>query len=115
MNRYHISMFEIEYLHPDHFDWLTWNGGRLLDIGVQTRFEDIKAKAHIVRKHAIGYLWGESLVCRTKPGTVAVMFLIRETDTYFWTHLTMMEFEVVFPYIKVPNKRRHKNKYETKT
>lgn len=104
---------ELEYLHPDTFDWLTWSGGRLLDIGVQTRFEDIKAKRLTVRRHAVGYIWGERLVCRPKPGTVAVMFLKGEIS--FWTHLTMREFEAVFPEIKIPPSKRMENEYETKT
>ena len=91
-------MNKIQYMHPDSFDWLTWSGGRLLDLGIYNRLQSIVDNKKIIRKYAIGYLFGEKLICRPKKDTVAVMFFNGENE--FWTHLTLTEFKECFPYIK---------------
>lgn len=79
----------------ESFDWLKWNAGTMVELlGVNCRYEDIKNKAAVLRRYAIGYCPGESLVCRPKHNCVGVMFL--KEDTEFWTHLTAKEFLEVF-------------------
>ena len=82
-------------LHETTFDWLRWRNGNLLSLlNVQSRTEIIKANASALRDHAIGWCEADNLVCRPKPGYMAVMFTVDERE--FWTHLTKEEFDYCF-------------------
>jgi len=66
----------------------------LLDLGVlRYRTPFIVAKKKVLKKHAIGYCSGRSLLCRLKVGFHAVMF--QKGEQLFWTHLTIKEFNLV--------------------
>ena len=85
----------IPRLHSTSFDWFTWTGGNLTCLGVQHNFMDIRDKKRLLRLHALGYLEGEQLGCRPKPGYTAILF--RRRDRTFWTHITNDEFRYCFP------------------
>jgi hypothetical protein len=77
------------------FDWITW---RACDIFAREQFrcrsDDLVAKAAFLRKHAIGYCPGESLVCRPKTEHVGVMLVI--DDVPMWFHMRNSEFGAIF-------------------
>ena len=69
--------------------------GTLFDLGVvKYRYEFIVAKRFALRKFAIGYCKGESLLCRPKSDNYGVMF--QKGNVCFWTHLTAKEFGCIF-------------------
>jgi len=88
-------IFKIQRLQGIYFDWSTWRAGSILDLGIPKMryFYIIKYKS-ILRKYAIGWCKGESVICRQKVDRIAVMF--RKDDLIFWNHLTIKEFEEVF-------------------
>lgn len=88
----------IEHWHGTSFDWLTWHGGSLTNLGVQHNSHHVSAMRQKIRKHAIAWCEGEALLCRPKPDTVGVMFL--QGEFQWWTHLTQEEFDVCFPETK---------------
>jgi hypothetical protein len=81
-------------MHGTSFDWLTWCGGSLTRLGVRYNSCHIEAMKHVIRQYAVGWCEGESVLCRPKPGQIAVMFL--KDDEFWWTHIWKNEFEVVF-------------------
>lgn len=84
----------IEHLHGTSFDWLSWQGGTLSQLGLISREQIILSNSNIIKKYAIGYCKGEQLLCKPKLNTVAIMFL--KDDNYFWTHFTIKEFNIIF-------------------
>ncbi len=95
----------IERMHGTSFDWLTWSGGWLIDLGLKAqRFQLIKDNSDIIRQYAVGYCDGESLLCRPKLNEIAVMFL--KDDKYFWTHIRKEEFEYLFMQIEKPESKK---------
>jgi len=84
----------IPRLHTDSFDWITWRGGRLADLGIPCREEALITSAEILKKHIVGYLEGERLTCRPKAGHTAIMLL--KNDEFFWFHLRNIEFQRIF-------------------
>jgi hypothetical protein len=64
----------LEHWHETSFDWLTWSGGSLTNLGVQYNSKHIAAYLHVLRKHAIAWCDGAKVLCRPKPGRIAVMF-----------------------------------------
>ena len=77
------------------FDWSTWRNGtidELLRIP-QRSYHLIKNKDILIR-YAIGWAYGESLPCRPKANSIAVMFFVDGRE--FWTHLTIKEFDFIF-------------------
>lgn len=89
----------LDRMFPDSFDWSTWRNGSLHELGVTYKESEIIKSRDIIKKYAIGYYEGESLVCRPKPNTKAVMFLV--DDRLFWTHLSNKEFKIIFEGSKV--------------
>lgn len=81
-------------MFPDSFDWHTWRAGTLQDFGVTYKFDDIVRSRNLIKKYAVGFCFGEELICRPKKDTKAVMFLYN--NIFFWTHLTNKEFCVIF-------------------
>jgi hypothetical protein len=85
----------LEKIDSSLFNFETWNAGCLLELGLATRFNEITSREGIrlINQYAIGYCEGNKLPCRPKENTIAVMFY---KDDYFWTHLTVTEFNLVF-------------------
>ena len=89
----------LEELAPYYFTFEYWRAGSLSEFGIQTRTHSIELNKSIIRKYAIGYLDGCKLWIRSKQNTIAVMFWYNEK--HFWTHLTINEFEICFPELKI--------------
>jgi hypothetical protein len=90
----------MEHLHEQSFTWQAWSGGNLSEmLDIETREEIIIVNAPKIRKYAIGWCYGESLPCRPKKNTIAVMFFTDGVE--WWTHLTKTEFSECFPEIKI--------------
>lgn len=84
----------IQRMHGVSFNWSKWRSGCLLDLGLLTRYKNIIEGKEIIKKYAIGYCPGESVICRPKIDRVAVMFL--KDDLLFWNHLLKKEFDEIF-------------------
>lgn len=85
----------MERMFPDSFDWSTWRNGSLHELGVTYKqFEIIRCR-DIIKNYAIGYCYGWELLCRPKIDCISIMFLYN--DKFFWTHLTIIEFNNIFP------------------
>lgn len=90
----------MQYLNGSLFDWLAWRAGNLTEcLNLRTRENVIVSNAETIRKYAIGWCHGESIVCRPKTDTIAVMFFTNEIE--WWTHFTVKEFKQVFPEIDI--------------
>lgn len=85
----------LERMHGTSFDFLTWSGGGLTNLGLPNRYDIIKSNIHILKKYAVGYCLGDELLCRPKKDEVGVMFL--KDDRYFWTHMIPEEFKLLTP------------------
>lgn len=88
--------FIIPKMIADNFDWSRWRKGLVIwrEIGIACRKTNIVENKYILRHHAIGYLLGENLLCRSKEQEYAVMFLI--DNDFCWTHFRKDEFIDVF-------------------
>jgi len=85
----------IPKIHPSNFTWEIWRGGTLLDLGIRVNQERfIVTNKGLLKRFALGFSNGESIPCRPKERTFAVIF--QKGDILFWTHLTEKEFEKVF-------------------
>lgn len=85
----------IQKIPPILFDWIIWRNGSPLDVfGLPLRQYTLSDISPLLRKYAIGYCKGESLVCRPKINHMAVMFFINEE--YYWFHFTNEEFTFIF-------------------
>jgi hypothetical protein len=83
----------LEKLSPLVFDWQAWRANDFFnEFGVPIRHSEHFSET--IRKHAIGYCNGESLVCRPKANTKAVMFW--DGNNNWWTHFTNSEFDRIF-------------------
>ena len=78
------------------FDWLLWKNGTPLDlIGFRhCKTSDLIRCRHILKEYAVGYCKGDSVPCRAKPNTFAVMYFIN--NRHFWFHLSSYEFFRIF-------------------
>jgi hypothetical protein len=47
-----------------------------------------------LRRYAVGWCPGDSVLARPKPNVVAVMF--EKGDIRFWTHISIKEFDILF-------------------
>ena len=85
----------IARLPIDSFEWTRWTRGTIwVRLGVQCRKQDIVNHKEVLRRYAVGYREGHSLACRSKPGEVAILFII--DDHFCWTHIREDEFREVF-------------------
>lgn len=79
------------------FDWLTWRNGSIHDLDIiacrYTLITSWHGKQQL-RRYAVGWCYGENLMCRPKQGENAVMF--EKDGLRFWFHLRRKEFEEVF-------------------
>ena len=94
-------MMENEFIIPKLdstlFDWLTWRDGSIHDLDIQRCRYALITSPHgksQLQKYAIGWCYGENLMCRPKIGEIAVMF--EKDDIRFWFHLRRIEFIEVF-------------------
>lgn len=81
-------------MHGHSFDFATWRGGHITELGISCRFDDIVRHQDILRQYAIGWCPGEEVICRPKKECIGVMFL--KDDQLFWFHLSCREFDIVF-------------------
>jgi len=85
----------MERIDSSLFDWQSWRNGSPIEIfGIQCRSDCLVTNADLLRKYAIGYCDGESLPCRPKTNTIAVMF--EKNNQRFWFHLFRLEAERIF-------------------
>lgn len=86
----------LQKLDSTLFDWLTWRAASFFDLQVYCRYEDITSGRgkHILRKYAVGWCNGESLICRPKVEHKALMCF--KDGKHFWFHLRNKEFAEVF-------------------
>jgi hypothetical protein len=85
----------IAKINPSEFSFRKWSNGTPIDIvGESIRTYNIEFHKSVLRKYAIGYCNGESLIVRPKINHKAVMFL--KDSEYYWFHLTNEEFNKVF-------------------
>lgn len=85
----------LEHLHDTSFDWLTWAGGSLIDLGIMYNKIHILRMRQTIKKYAVGFEDGNKVLCRPKRGCIAVMFF--KDKKFFWTHLKLDEFSIIFP------------------
>lgn len=74
----------------------TWQAWRAYGFNIPCRYETLTSglgKATL-RKHAVGWCYGENLLCRPKANHIAVMF--EKDEVQFWFHLRNEEFIKIF-------------------
>lgn len=83
-------------LDSTHFDWQKWLTGSIHDFDIPCRFETIISSygKKILNNFAIGWTYGENLLCRPKENHIAVMF--EKDNNQFWFHLRNSEFIKIF-------------------
>jgi hypothetical protein len=85
----------LERLDSSHFDWLTWRRGNPADLfRVACRSAELYGHAARLRAAALGWCEGETVPCRPKCGSVAVMF--QHEGELGWFHLLRAEFDEIF-------------------
>lgn len=89
-------MVYLDELGPYYFTFESWRAGSLMEFGIKTREYFIFLNKSIIKKNAIGYIKGEKLWIRKKPGTYAVMFFNENKGEHFWTHLLKKNLNIVF-------------------
>ena len=79
-----------------NFTWSLWRNGSIHDFNIPCRYHAIteEGNARVLRQYAIGWCDGESVVCRPKKDTRAIMF--DHDGVVFWFHLFTKEFKKVF-------------------
>lgn len=80
----------ISRLTPAAFSWSRWRRFNLFTC----RYDIIISFKNVIRKYAVGYIEGEFLQCRPKPGLFAILFL--KDGEFSWCHITDKEFKKVF-------------------
>ena len=81
-------------MHGTSFDFTTWLNGDIHEFIPACRKELIVNKKDVFKKYAIGWCYGEEVICRPKLEKIAVMFL--KNDIYFWFHMNIDEFNIIF-------------------
>ena len=98
--RFSIKMLEHKIIIPrldsSLFTWLLWEAGSSHDLDIICRYSEIISKRgkSILKKHCIGWCYGESLMCRPKIGEIAIMCF--KDDVEFWFHIRLNEFLEIF-------------------
>jgi len=98
-NRYQkfkIEECSLEKIDSTNFTWDKWRAGSIKDFNIPCRFISLTSEIskRTLREYAIGWAWGENLMCRPKENEVAVMFY--KDEEYFWFHLRRNEFYEIF-------------------
>ena len=93
-----VSQLNLQYLDPTLFDWSTWRLGSegLIELSLVCDYKILTTPQGIneLRKHAVGWCKGETLLCRPKVNHIALM--CHKNDNHFWFHLRNEEFKEVF-------------------
>jgi hypothetical protein len=85
----------LEKLDASVFDWSYWRSGDVWnDFHIPCRSNALIDNKDTLRKYAIGWCYGENLICRPKEHNIAVMF--QKDGKEFWFHLRDHEFESIF-------------------
>jgi hypothetical protein len=85
----------IEKLDSSAFDWSTWRSGDVWnEFHIPCRTNALIENREILKKYAVGWCYGENLICRPKANHIAVMFFKDYKE--FWFHLRDYEFEKIF-------------------
>lgn len=92
----HINNTKLPRLDSSNFDWLKWEAGSIHEFNLPCRFINITSKKgkNILKQYAIGWCYGENVICRPKENNIAVMFY--KDEKYFWFHLRNKEFFEIF-------------------
>jgi MoaA/NifB/PqqE/SkfB family radical SAM enzyme len=94
--RYKVENTNLPKIDSSNFTKDIWNAGSIHDLGIQSRYDEIiKSNSKmILKKYAIGWCYGENLICRPKNNHIAIMFNV--DDSIFWFHIRTNEFIEVF-------------------
>lgn len=89
-------MIIIPKLDSTQFTWQKWRAGSIHDFNIPCRYIALTSgySKMLLRKHAIGWCYGENLPCRPKTNHIAIMF--EKDNIEFWFHLRKNEFEEIF-------------------
>lgn len=89
------KFIDLPKIDPQLFSWLNWNAGSIHDLDLKCRYSDINSKGKTILKlYAIGWCYGEELICRNKINEIALM--CNKDDKEFWFHIRVHEFIEVF-------------------
>ena len=95
--KYHNYKYIIPKLDSTLFTWSRWRNGSIHDLDIQAcryaLITSIDGKQKL-QKYAVGYCFGEELMCRPKQNQIAIMF--EKNNLKFWFHLRIEEFVNVF-------------------
>jgi MoaA/NifB/PqqE/SkfB family radical SAM enzyme len=94
--RYQIENFSIPKMDSTEFTFNKWRAGSIKDFNIPCRWSEIisgKGK-NVLKEYAVGWCYGENLMCRPKENEIATMFY--KDGVYFWFHLRANEFYEVF-------------------
>ena len=94
--KYQIDKTFLPKIDSSQFTWSKWESGSIHNFNLPCRFPSITSLEgiNILRKYAIGWNYGEKIVCRPKENHIALMCF--KDDEKFWFHLRNKEFYEVF-------------------
>lgn len=94
--RFRIEQSKLPKLNSTYFDWKKWSASSIHDFGIPCRYEKLISleSKNILNKYAIGWAYGENILCRPKKNHIAVMF--EKDDNQFWFHVRNNEFVEIF-------------------
>ena len=85
----------IPQLDSTIFDWVLWRSGDVWnDFHITCKTKNLVENGNIFRQYAVGWCWGENLICRPKENHIAIMFY--KDEKLFWFHLREHEFNTIF-------------------
>jgi pyruvate-formate lyase-activating enzyme len=91
-----IEDCSLDKMDSTNFTWDKWRAGSIKEFDIPCRFQSLTSafSKNVLREHAVGWTWGESLMCRPKKNEIATMFY--RNGEYFWFHLRRNEFYEIF-------------------
>lgn len=94
--RYQLEDCDLPRMDSSEFTWTKWRAGSIKDLNIPCRWSEITSEQgkKSIRKYAVGWAYGENLMCRTKENEIATMFF--KDGEYFWFHIRMNEFYEIF-------------------
>ena len=94
--RYHIEKSQLPKIDSTYFDWQKWSAGSIHDFGIPCRYKKLISpeSKSILNTYAVGWNYGENILCRPKEKHIAVMF--EKDDNKFWFHVRNNEFIEIF-------------------
>lgn len=83
-------------IDSSQFTWDIWRADSIKALNIPCRYSEITSDKGIsmLRKFTVGWCKGESLPCRPKINTIALMCF--KDNKHFWFHLRANEFFKVF-------------------